>query len=118
AYERQQKYLARQRAFIERFKAKATKAAAAKSRERQLQKIEQLPPPRAKAPTIKLRFPDCRPSSRETITLLGLKKSFDTREVFKKLNLSIERGERIALVGPNGAGKSTLLKLIAQIEQP
>jgi ATP-binding cassette, subfamily F, member 3 len=117
AYERQQKFLARQRAFIERFRAKATKAAAAKSRERQLEKIEQLPPPKSKAATIKLRFPDCRPSSRETITFLGLQKRFDDHEIFKNLNLSIERGERIALVGPNGAGKSTLLKMIAGYEE-
>jgi ATP-binding cassette subfamily F protein 3 len=118
AYDRQQKYLARQRAFIERFKAKASKAAAAKSRERQLGKIPQLAPPKAKAPVMKLRFPDCRPSGRDTLTLHGLKKSFGRREVFKKLNLLVERGERIALVGPNGAGKSTLLKLIAGFEQP
>jgi ATP-binding cassette subfamily F protein 3 len=118
AYERQQKYLARQKMFIERFKAKATKAAAAKSRERQLEKIQRLPPPPAKPPTIKLRFPDCKPSSRETITLAGVEKRFGQRAVFKKLNLLVERGERIALVGPNGAGKSTLLKLLAGLEQP
>jgi ATP-binding cassette subfamily F protein 3 len=118
AYERQQKYLARQKMFIERFKAKATKAAAAKSRERQLEKIQRLPPPPAKPPTIKLRFPDCKPSSRETITLAGLEKRFGKRAVFKKLNLLVERGERIALVGPNGAGKSTLLKLLAGLERP
>jgi ATP-binding cassette subfamily F protein 3 len=118
AYERQQKYLARQRAFIERFKAKATKAAAAKSRERQLARVEQLAPPKAKTATIKLRFPDCRPSGREAVTLLGVKKTYGRQEVFKKLNLAVERGERIALVGPNGAGKSTLLKLVAELEQP
>jgi ATP-binding cassette subfamily F protein 3 len=118
AYERQQKYLARQRAFIERFKAKATKAAVAKSRERQLAKIEQVEPPKAKAATIKLRFPECRPSSREAITLLGLNKRFGKRTVFEKLNLMLERGERVALVGPNGAGKSTLLKMLAGLEEP
>jgi ATP-binding cassette subfamily F protein 3 len=118
AYERQQKYLARQRAFIERFKAKATKSAAAKSREKQLAKIEQIEPPRAKAATIKLRFPDCRPSSREAVTLVGLQKKFGRQTVFKKLNLMIERGERIALVGPNGAGKSTLLRMVAGLETP
>lgn len=118
AYERQQKYLARQRAFIERFKAKATRASLAKSRERQLAKLKQLPPPKAKAPTIKLRFPDCRPSGREAITLLGVQKTFGERVVFQNLNLAVERGERIALVGPNGAGKSTLLKLIAGLEAP
>jgi ATP-binding cassette subfamily F protein 3 len=118
AYERQQKYLARQRAFIERFKAKATKSAAAKSREKQLAKIEEIAPPKARAATIKLRFPDCRPSSREAVSLVGLQKKFGRQTIFKKLNLLIERGERIALVGPNGAGKSTLLKMVAGLEPP
>ena len=108
AYERQQKFLARQRAFIERFRAKATKAAAAKSRERQLEKIEQLPPPKSKAATIKYLPTAGRAAARRLPSWAA--KAVRRQEIFKNLNLSIERGERIALVGPNGAGKSTLLR--------
>jgi ATP-binding cassette, subfamily F, member 3 len=118
AHERQQRALAGQRAFIERFRASATRSTQAKSRERMLDRQEQheLPPP--ELDTIKLRFADCPPSERITVTLRGLAKGYGGRPVFAGLDLDLERGQRLGLVGPNGAGKSTMLRLLAGRERP
>ncbi|MCC7105685.1 MAG: ABC-F family ATP-binding cassette domain-containing protein [Chloroflexi bacterium] len=118
AYERQQKFLQQQQAFLDRFRAKATKSAQVKSREKMLAKLARLEPPKDRGAAIALRFPTGKPSHREVVTIDGLKKSFGEHVVFDGLNASLERGDRIALVGPNGAGKSTLLKLLAGLEKP
>ena len=118
AFERQQRELRRQQQFIDRFRAKATKATQVKSREKQLAKIDRVEAPEAVARTIALRFPPARPSAREVVTLRGAAKTYGSQTVFAKLDLALERGERLALLGPNGAGKSTLLKLLAGVETP
>jgi ATP-binding cassette subfamily F protein 3 len=118
AFERQQRELKRQQVFIDRFRAKASKATQVKSREKQLAKIERVEAPRAAGPTIALRFPPARPSHREVVTLKSVAKAYGPSVVFAGVNLALERGERLALVGPNGAGKSTLLKLLAEVECP
>ncbi len=116
AFVRQQRELRRQQVFIDRFRAKASKATQVKSREKQLAKIERVEAPRTPARNIALRFPAARPSHRDVLTLERVTKGYGGPPVFADLSLSLERGERLALVGPNGGGKSTLLKLLAGVE--
>ncbi|MFN8523874.1 MAG: ABC-F family ATP-binding cassette domain-containing protein [Chloroflexota bacterium] len=118
AFERQQRELARQERFIERFRAKATKAAQVKSREKMLSKIERLEAPPPAVDTIALKFPPARPSNQEVLRLENVSKAYGERRVLDRVSLTLERGERLALVGPNGAGKSTLLRLLAGVESP
>src|SRR5688572_27857286 len=118
AYERQQRELKRQQGFIDRFRAKATKATQVKSREKALAKIERIEAPRVESRGMALRFPPAKPSHREVVTLQGLVKRYGPQTVFDGLALTLERGERLALVGPNGSGKSTLLRMLAEVEPP
>jgi ATP-binding cassette subfamily F protein 3 len=118
AYDRQQKWIKRQMAFINTFRANAARAAVVKSRERQLAKLVRLEPPRAVDPKITLRFAAGRPGPERVMTVEGLTKSYDGRKVIDGLSLDLNRGDRVALVGPNGVGKSTLMRMIAGIEQP
>jgi ATP-binding cassette subfamily F protein 3 len=118
AYERQQKYIARQVAFINATKANAARAALAKSRERALAKLERIPAPRPEPPRITLKLASGKRSPEKVLTVRGVSKSFDAQSVLRDLSLEVSRGERIALVGANGAGKSTLLRLIAGLDQP
>jgi ATP-binding cassette subfamily F protein 3 len=118
AHERQQRVLAEQRAFIERFRASATRSTQAKSRERLLEKQVPVEAPEPELDTIKLRFTECPPSERQTVALRGVTKGYDGRTVLAGIDLDLERGQRLGLVGPNGAGKSTLLRLLAGRERP
>src|SRR5262245_13553871 len=103
AYERQQEYLAKQQAFVERFRASATKSTQAKSREKMLDRIERLdrPPPQR---AIAFRFMAAQPSGREVLKLDDVVKAYGQRTVLDRVDLLVERGERLGLVGPNGAG--------------
>src|SRR4051812_32080192 len=118
AYERQQRELKRQQGFIDRFRAKATKATQVKSREKALAKVERVEAPRVESRGMALRFPPAKPSHREVVTLQNVVKRYGPRTVFDGLALTLDRGERLALVGPNGAGKSTLLRMLAEVEMP
>jgi ATP-binding cassette subfamily F protein 3 len=118
SYDRQQKWIKRQMAFINAFRANAARAAVVKSRERALAKLVRLEPPRAADPKITLRFAAGKPGPERVVTLEGVSKGFDGRVVIEDLNLEVNRGDRIALVGPNGVGKSTLLKMLAGVEAP
>jgi ATP-binding cassette subfamily F protein 3 len=116
AYERQQKYIARQAAFINATRANAARAALAKSRERALAKLERLAAPRPDADRITVKLATGKRSPERLLTAEGLNKSFGEHEVLRGLSLTIDRGDRIALVGANGAGKSTLLRLLAGVD--
>ncbi|MCA1648353.1 MAG: ATP-binding cassette domain-containing protein, partial [Chloroflexi bacterium] len=116
AYDRQQKYIARQVAFINATKANAARAAMAKSRERALAKLERLPEPRPEPPRITLRLATGKRSPDRVLTAEGIRKSFGDHTVLHDLSLAVDRGDRIALVGPNGAGKSTLLRMLAGVD--
>ena len=117
AYDRQQKYIARQMAFINATRANAARAALAKSRERTLDKLERIPAPAAEPARITLKLATGKRSPERLLTAEGVVKSFGDNDVLRGLSLTIDRGDRIALVGPNGTGKSTLLRLLAGIEK-
>jgi ATP-binding cassette subfamily F protein 3 len=117
AYRNQKEKTDQLEAFINRFRAQATKAKQVQSRIKELERMEKIEvPPEEKA--IHFSFPQPRPSGRMVAEAKDLGKSYGEKHVFSKANFVIERGDRIALVGINGAGKSTLIKLLAGSEQP
>ncbi|BCL34949.1 ABC-F family ATP-binding cassette domain-containing protein [Nostoc sp. MS1] len=116
AYERQQKEIEKQQAFVDRFRASATRSTQAKSREKQLDKIERIEAPVAGVRTLHFRFPPAPRSGREVVKIKDLTHTYDDKILFLGANLLIERGDRIAFLGPNGAGKSTLLRIIMGLE--
>lgn len=116
-YERQQKEMAKQQEFIEKFRASATRSTQAKSREKQLDKVELVEAPVAGLKTLKFRFPPSPRSGREVITIKDLVHAYNNNLLFLGAELTIERGDRIAILGPNGAGKSTLLRMIMGMEK-
>ncbi len=118
AFERQQKELATQQAFIERFRASATRSTQAKSREKLLEKVERIETPVSETTGPRFRFPPAPRSGREVAVIEDLTLSYGDRILFLGAGLEVERGDRIAFVGPNGAGKSTLLRLVMGIERP
>lgn len=101
------------KAFVERFKAKATKARQAQSRAKQVEKltdqIEEVPETSRRTP--RFNFVQSRPSGREVLTVDGVSKAYGEKKVLSNVSLIVRRGERVAVIGPNGLGKSTLLKL-------
>lgn len=118
AYERQQKEIAKQAAFVERFRASATRSTQAKSRERQLEKVERIESPEAKLHSLKFQFPPAPRSGREVVQVTDMTHTYDDKILFLGTNMLVERGDRIAFLGPNGAGKSTLLRLMMGLEKP
>jgi ATP-binding cassette, subfamily F, member 3 len=118
AFERQQKELEKQQTFVDRFRASATRSTQAKSREKQLDKIERIEAPTANVKTLRFQFPPAPRSGREVVMIENLTHAYDDKILFLGTELLVERGDRIAFVGPNGAGKSTLLHLIVGAEQP
>lgn len=118
AYERQQKEIAKQSAFVDRFRASANRSTQAKSRERQLAKLERIELTETDNTRMKVRFPAPQVSGREVLNLRGLAKSFGDKHLFSDLEGDVERNQRIFLLGANGCGKTTLLRLILGIEKP
>jgi len=118
AFERQQKELATQQAYIDRFRASATRSTQAKSREKLLDKVERIEAPLEGVTGPRFQFPPAPRSGRQVATIENLTHSYGERILFLGANLEVERGDRIAFVGPNGAGKSTLLRLVMGLEQP
>mmetsp|Transcript_30746 Transcript_30746/g.100056 ORF Transcript_30746/g.100056 Transcript_30746/m.100056 type:complete len:731 (+) Transcript_30746:94-2286(+) len=119
AYERQQKEISRKREMIQRLEggAQSGRAEAAK---KELEKMEQAglikkPWQHKSRP---FTFPEAPRSGKEVVTVQGLTHGYGDRTLFEKAELTVLRGERIALVGPNGAGKSTLLRLLMGSEEP
>ncbi|HEY9637509.1 MAG TPA: ABC-F family ATP-binding cassette domain-containing protein [Coleofasciculaceae cyanobacterium] len=118
AYERQQKELDKQQTFVDRFRASATRSTQAKSREKQLEKIERIEAPTAGLRTLHFRFPPAPRSGREVVQIKDLVHAYDDKILFLGADLLLERGDRVAFLGPNGSGKSTLLHLIMDMEKP
>ncbi|MEL6813200.1 MAG: ABC-F family ATP-binding cassette domain-containing protein [Cyanobacteria bacterium J06598_3] len=117
-FERQQKELAKQQAFVEKFRASATRSTQAKSREKLLAKVERIEAPTADLRGLQFHFQPAPRSGREVVTISDMTHTYGDKILFLGANLEVERGDRIAFVGPNGAGKSTLLRLITGSETP
>ena len=113
----QDEEVARIKAFINRFRYQATKAAQVQSRVKMLEKIKpiEVPPERKR---VHFTFPSCTRSARAVIELKEIKKTYGELTVFDRTNVLIERGDRVALVGLNGSGKSTLMRILAGAEAP
>ena len=118
AFERQQKEIATQQAYIDRFRASATRSTQAKSREKQLDKVERVDAPVESVGGPSFRFPPAPRSGAQVAVIENMTHCYGENILFMEADLEIERGDRIAFVGPNGAGKSTLLRLIMGVETP
>jgi ATP-binding cassette subfamily F protein 3 len=117
AYSNQRDQIEHLEAFINRFRAQATKARQVQSRIKELEKIERIEVPEEE-PIIHFKFPQPPPSGRMVAEAEGLTKSYGEKHVLQNVRFGIERGDRVALVGVNGAGKSTLIKLLTGDEPP
>ncbi len=113
AYKNQQREIAELQRFIDRFRAKASKAAQAQDRVKQLARMEKIEPPERDEATVHFSFPQPKRGGERTITLEGVRQAYGSHVVYDHLGLEVQRGERTVLVGPNGAGKSTMLKILA-----
>ena len=111
---RQEREVQRQMRFVERFRAKARKASQVQSRLKQLEKVQPIELPRATR-KIHYSFPNPPRSGAEVMTLTNISKFYGDNAVYRGMNLTLARGDRVALVGPNGAGKTTMLKILAGV---
>ncbi len=115
--EKRQAEIAEHQAFVDRFRAKATKARQAQSKLKKIDKIEieELPESSRRYP--RFRFGQRRPSGRQVLEVEGVSKAYAGRPVLDDVSLVVGRGERVAIIGPNGIGKSTLLKIaVGEVE--
>jgi ATP-binding cassette subfamily F protein 3 len=117
AYNNQRQQIEHLEAFINRFRAQATKAKQVQSRIKELDKIERIELPEEE-PVIHFKFPQPPPSGRVVVEAEDLAKSYGPKQVFSGARFTINRGDRVALVGVNGAGKSTLIRLLTGSEAP
>ncbi len=113
SYENQQDYIRQQERFIERFRAKATKAAQAQSAMKRLDKLDRIEAPDASVPVMNINFDVAVQPGKIITTLTGITKRFGDLTILENANTEIIRGDKIALIGANGRGKSTLLRIIA-----
>ncbi len=116
AYENQQDYIRQQERFVERFKAKASKAAQAQSIVKRLDKLERIEDVELERPNMRINFTVEKQPGRTICTLKHITKSFKDVKIVEDTGAEIDRGDKIALIGANGKGKSTLLRIIAGIE--
>lgn len=112
AYQEQQKFIADNMAFIERFRGTFSKTNQVSSRERMLEKLEIIEIDEIDTSALKLRFPPAPRSGDYPVTVKDVSKSYGDKIVFKNANMSISRGEKVSFVGRNGEGKSTMIKAI------
>ncbi len=112
AYKEQQKFIADNRAFIERFKGTYSKTNQVTSRERMLEKLQIIEVDEMDTSSLKLRFPAAPRSGDYPVTVKNLTKKYGDHTVFREANMSISRGEKVSFVGRNGEGKSTMIKAI------
>ena len=118
AYEKQQKDIQVQKAYIERFRASATRSTQAKSREKLLDKVEKIEAPENNLKGPNFKFLEAPRAGRDILNIKDLTHSYEDNILFLGAFLELEPGERIAFLGPNGSGKSTLLRLIMGLEEP
>jgi ATP-binding cassette subfamily F protein 3 len=117
AFKNQQREIAHLQRFVDRFGAKASMASRAKSKEKQIERLQEVAveEPQEELKRINFKFPQPPRSGLKVIELEHVQQAYGDHVVYRDLNLTIERGQRIVLVGPNGAGKSTLLKILADV---
>ena len=116
AYDNQQDYIRQQERFIERFKAKASKAAQAQSIVKRLEKLDKLEDVNVERPSIRINFQVDKIPGRVICTLKDVTKFYGNLRIVEETGAEIDRGDKIALIGANGKGKSTLLRIIAGTE--
>lgn len=116
AFENQQDYIKQQERFIERFKAKASKAAAAQSAMKRLEKLDRIEDVAIERPSIKINFQIDKTPGKILCELRDVRKAFGEQLIIENGSAEIDRGDKIALIGANGKGKSTLLRIIAGAE--
>jgi len=115
AYKNQQREIAQLMAFVDRFRAKNTKASQAQSKLKQIERMEKIEAPTSDDRQIKFSFPQPQRSGLKVMILEGIHHAYGENVVYRGMDFLTERGERTVLVGPNGAGKSTLLKILAGV---
>jgi ATP-binding cassette subfamily F protein 3 len=118
AYKHQEREIARLMTFVNRFRAKNTKAAQAKSKLKQIDRMEKVEAPGPEDARISFQFPQPDPSGRRVISLRRIHHAYGSNVVYQGMDFEAQRGQKTVLVGPNGAGKSTLLKLLAGVIAP
>ncbi|HTF29316.1 MAG TPA: ABC-F family ATP-binding cassette domain-containing protein [Flavitalea sp.] len=116
AFENQQDYIKQQERFIERFRAKASKAAAAQSAMKRLDKMDRIEDVQIERPDLKINFQVDKIPGKVLCELKHINKSFGDNVIIRDASAYIDRGDKIALIGANGKGKSTLLRIIAGVE--
>jgi ATP-binding cassette subfamily F protein 3 len=117
AYENQQDYIRQNERLIERFRAKASKAAMAQSLIKKLDKLDRIEDVALERPNIRINFRVDKTPGRVLAELVNVSKSFGDNIIIKNSSVEIDRGDKIALIGANGKGKSTLLRMIAGVEK-
>jgi len=117
AYENQQDYIRQNEKFVERFKAKASKAAAAQSIVKRLEKLDRIENVEIERPNMRINFSIDKQPGRVLCTLKNVSKSFGDLVIMENTGAEIDRGDKIALIGANGKGKSTLLRVIVGSEE-
>jgi ATP-binding cassette subfamily F protein 3 len=117
AFKNQQREIAHLQKFVDRFGAKASMASRAKSKEKQIERLEAVAveEPQDDLKRIHFKFPKPPRSGLKVVELTNVQQAYGDKVVYRDLNFTAERGQRIVLVGPNGAGKSTLLKILADV---
>jgi ATP-binding cassette subfamily F protein 3 len=118
AYKSQQREIGRLMDFVNRFRAKNTKASQAQSKLKQIDRMEKVEAPTADDRKLEFKFPQPERSGLKVIKLEGIHHAYGSNVVYRGMDFQAERGQRIVLVGPNGAGKSTLLKILAGVVTP
>jgi len=115
AYKNQQREIDHMMDFVNRFRAKATKAAQAQSKLKAIERMEKIEAPVADDKKIKFQFPQPQRSGLKVITLKNIHHAYGENVIYRGIDFEAQRQQRIVLVGPNGAGKSTLLKILAGV---
>jgi ATP-binding cassette subfamily F protein 3 len=116
AFENQQDYIRQQERFIERFKAKASKAAQAQSIQKRLDRLDVIEDVQIERPNIRINFAVDKTPGKVLVDLKGVSKAYPAQTILENAFAEIERGDKIALIGANGKGKSTLLRIVAGME--